>query len=180
MSGHFGRKILFLSAILLSASRALPAQVAPLATFEGISVAVADPTDASRLTDAGVVSVENAGGFVVTLAGELRGRAERDGAIGVLMVPELPFFSIQTYEQTMPFYLNRTMTLVDFYDEMSLGLQIEPEKGIQSMAEFRQRWRALEAGYATMKPEVFGELAADSVPMRELGRDTRRVIVSRR
>jgi hypothetical protein len=68
-----------------------------------------------------------------------------------------PFFSIKTYEQTMPFYLNRTLTLVDFYDEMNLGLDLEPEKGIQTMEEFRERWSALDAGYATMKPEVFDE-----------------------
>ena len=94
--------------------------------------------------------------------------------------PELPFFSIKTYEQTMPFYLNRTLTLVDFYDEMNLGLDLEPEKGIQTLEEFRQRWSVLDAGYATMKPEVFDELVAENVPMRELGHDTRRVIVARR
>jgi 4-amino-4-deoxy-L-arabinose transferase-like glycosyltransferase len=94
--------------------------------------------------------------------------------------PELPFFSVQTYEQTMPFYLNRTFTLVDFYDEMNLGLDIEPDKGIQTKEAFRQHWRALEAGYATMKPEVYDELVEDALPMRLLGRDTRRVVVSRR
>ena len=94
--------------------------------------------------------------------------------------PDVPFYSIQTYEQTLPFYLRRTMTLVDFSDEMSLGLDIEPEKGIQTKEAFRQTWRTLDAGYATMKPEVYDELAAEGVPMRELGHDTRRVIVSRR
>ncbi|MEP6702166.1 MAG: hypothetical protein ABJB04_04185, partial [Betaproteobacteria bacterium] len=94
--------------------------------------------------------------------------------------PELPFFSIKTYEQTLPFYINRTLTLVDFYDEMHLGLDIEPEKGIQTVEEFRHRWRALDAGYATMRPDTFDELNAEKLPMRELGRDTRRVIVSRR
>ncbi len=53
----------------------------------------ADRTDTSRLTDGGVVNVEGAGAFVVTLAGELRGRADQNGAIGLLLVPELPFFT---------------------------------------------------------------------------------------
>jgi hypothetical protein len=94
--------------------------------------------------------------------------------------PELPFFAVQTYDQTMTFYLNRTMTLVDFYDEMSLGLDQEPDKGIQTLVEFGDRWNALDAAYATMRPEEYDKLAAAGLPMRVLGRDTRRVVVSRR
>jgi len=45
------RKIVLLSAFSLAAARVLPAQAAPLAAFEGVSLAVADPTDVSRLTD---------------------------------------------------------------------------------------------------------------------------------
>jgi hypothetical protein len=56
-------------------------------------VSTGEPTDISRLTDGGVVSVEGASAFVVTLAGELRGRTDRDGVIGLLLVPELPFFT---------------------------------------------------------------------------------------
>ena len=91
-----------------------------------------------------------------------------------------PFFTIRTYEQTLPFYLKRTMTLVDFYDEMALGLLEEPSKGIPHVAEFLPQWAALDAGYATMKPETYDELRAAGMPMRELGHDTRRVIVSRK
>jgi len=94
--------------------------------------------------------------------------------------PELPFFSVQTYEQTLPFYLDRTLTLVDFYDEMNLGLELEPTKGIEKKFQFEALWRSLDAGYATMKPEVHEEFVRDALPMRELGRDTRRVIVSRK
>jgi 4-amino-4-deoxy-L-arabinose transferase-like glycosyltransferase len=92
----------------------------------------------------------------------------------------LPFFSIQTYEQTLPYYLKRTMTLVDFYDELNLGLEQEPGKGIEHVEDFVPVWLALDAGYATMKPEVYDLLNKAAVPMRELGRDTRRVIVSRK
>ena len=94
--------------------------------------------------------------------------------------PEVPFFSIRTYEQTLPFYLKRTMTLVDFYDELQLGLEQEPEKGIAQVSEFVRTWHALDSAYATMNPEEFKALNATGLPMRELGRDTRRVIVSRK
>jgi hypothetical protein len=68
-------------------------QDAGLSSFENISVGPAERTEASRLTDAGVLNIGDAGGMVITLAGELRGRAERSGSIGVLLLPELPFFN---------------------------------------------------------------------------------------
>ena len=92
----------------------------------------------------------------------------------------LPMYSIRTYEQTLPFYLKRTMTLVDFYDEMALGLFQEPHKGIESLPKFLPIWSALPAGYAAMRPETYDELKQLQVPMRLLGSDTRRVIVSRK
>jgi hypothetical protein len=89
----FNRVLLLAMLLLASRTPRLFGQVAVLSSFEGIAVATADRADTSRLTDAGVVSVEGASAFVVTLAGELRGRADRDGAIGLLLVPELPFFT---------------------------------------------------------------------------------------
>ena len=64
-------------------------------------------------------------------------------------------------------------------DELNLGLELEPEKGIPRIEEFVPVWQELAEGYATMKPGVFDDLRAAGLPMRELGRDTRRVIVSR-
>jgi 4-amino-4-deoxy-L-arabinose transferase-like glycosyltransferase len=93
---------------------------------------------------------------------------------------DVPFFSIRTYEQTLPFYLKRTLTLVDFYDELNLGLQQEPEKGLEWMPQFYAAWLALDAAYAAMKPEDYEALQEAGLPMRELGHDSRRVIVSRK
>lgn len=64
-----------------------------LVSFERISVAAADRTEVSRLTDAGVVSIGTAGGMVVTVAGELRTRADRDGVVGVLFLPDVGVFN---------------------------------------------------------------------------------------
>ena len=64
-----------------------------LTAFENIAVGTADRNDVSRLTDAGVVSIDGARGMVVTVAGELRGRTEREGVVGVLLLPDLAFFT---------------------------------------------------------------------------------------
>jgi hypothetical protein len=85
-------RILLGSLLLLFTSR-LVGQIAPLSAFEGIAVVTAERSETSRLTDGGVASVEGGSGFVVTIAGELKGRADRDGVIGVLLVPEIPFFT---------------------------------------------------------------------------------------
>ncbi len=36
--------------------------------------------------------------------------------------PDAPIYSVRTYEQTLPFYIKRTVTLVDYQDEMAYGL----------------------------------------------------------
>ena len=91
-------------------------QVSVLNSFEGIAVPTAERTDTSRLTDGGVVNVEGASAFVVTLAGELRGRADKDGVVGLLLVPELPFFT--------SIYRNRRMLLsaADFTVPITAGM----------------------------------------------------------
>jgi hypothetical protein len=70
-------------------SPVLVGQAAALGSFENLTVTPAERTETSRLTDGGIVSVEGAGSITVTLAGELKGRADRDGVIGVLLVPAI-------------------------------------------------------------------------------------------
>lgn len=81
-----------LSLLFLLRHHAASGQDSGVSAFENLSVGAAERTDVSRLTDAGVVNLGDAGGMVITLAGELRGRADRSGSIGVLFLPELPFF----------------------------------------------------------------------------------------
>ena len=40
--------------------------------------------------------------------------------------PSAPFYQIAMYDQTVPFYLGRTTTLVAFRDELALGIDAEP------------------------------------------------------
>ena len=83
---------LLAAAVLSIAPGAMAQDKDRMSAFEGISVAGADRTEVSRLTDAGVVSLPNASAMVVTVAGELKGRADRNGEVGVLFLPNVPFF----------------------------------------------------------------------------------------
>jgi hypothetical protein len=69
---------------------------------------------------------------------------------------------------------------VDHPDELAMGLKSEPEKAIASMGEWRRRWEAAAQAYAIMQPDEYDALQRDGVPMVELGRDPRHVVVSRR
>jgi 4-amino-4-deoxy-L-arabinose transferase-like glycosyltransferase len=94
-----------------------------------------------------------------------------------VLLPDVPFYSIGMYEQTLPFYLQRTFTLVDYRDELGFGLDQEPLLGIPTLDEFRSRWQAEGDAFAVMKPETYNLLQESHLPMMMVARDTRRVIV---
>ncbi|MBL8473101.1 MAG: glycosyltransferase family 39 protein [Rhodocyclaceae bacterium] len=91
--------------------------------------------------------------------------------------PSTPFYSVQGYDQTLPFYLDRTLTLVDFRDEMDFGLQQEPQLAVDSVDQFKHLWRSQPGAYAVLGESAYNQLAADALPMRIVARDTRRIVV---
>ncbi len=93
---------------------------------------------------------------------------------------DVPFYSVRMYDQTLPYYLERTVIPVEHYDELAMGIASEPDKSIAALPEWRKRWENADQAYAIMQPDEYEALQRDGVPMRELGRDPRRVIVSRR
>ncbi len=91
---------------------------------------------------------------------------------------DCPLYSLRTYDQTLPFYLGRTTTLVAYADEMAFGLEREPHLGIPDMRDFIARWNSPACAYAFMEPVTFDEMTREALPMRVLARDTRRVLVA--
>ncbi len=91
--------------------------------------------------------------------------------------PDVPFYSVNMYDQTLPYYLKRTFTLVAYQDELAFGLQQEPDKWIPDIPSFEQKWRNQTYALAIMTPETFDSLRSQGLPMQEIARDTRRVVV---
>jgi 4-amino-4-deoxy-L-arabinose transferase-like glycosyltransferase len=91
-----------------------------------------------------------------------------------------PIFSVRTYDQTLPFYLGRGVILVDFRNELDLGLTLEPHKAVTSLEEFEARWRASAQSLAVLEPPLYRELQAQDLPMVLRAQNPRRLIVSRR
>ena len=91
--------------------------------------------------------------------------------------PQVPFYSVGGYEQTLPFYIKRTVTLVDYQDEMAYGLKQEPHLWVPDLATFERMWRDDTYALAVMGPEVFDKLREAQLPMQLIARDTERVFV---
>ncbi|MBE0621878.1 MAG: glycosyltransferase family 39 protein [Burkholderiales bacterium] len=93
--------------------------------------------------------------------------------------PGMPFYSVDTYDQSLQFYLQRPTTMVSYKDELGFGIAQEPQKFIPTVAQFEKKWDAEHEALAMMSPQRYDELRAKGLPMRLVARDTRRVIVAR-
>jgi len=91
--------------------------------------------------------------------------------------PDVPFYSVNTYDQSLQFYLRRTTTMVEYKDELGFGIRQEPQKFIPDIAGFVTVWRQAPAAWAMMQPDLWARLKAQGLPMVEAARDQRRVIV---
>jgi 4-amino-4-deoxy-L-arabinose transferase-like glycosyltransferase len=94
--------------------------------------------------------------------------------------PDATIYMVGTYDQTLPFYWRRTFELVAYRGELDFGLKLDPTAEMASVAQFVERWNIESSAYAVMERIMFDDLKSRGVPMRELGRDVRRVLVARR
>jgi hypothetical protein len=105
----------------------------------------------------------------------------KDLALALLAVAPraAPVYAVQMYDQSLPFYLQHTIVLVDYRDEFTLGLTQAPERGIATLAEFSRLWRSANAAYAEMPIESYDQLSSEGVPMRVIAGFPEKVLVSR-
>jgi 4-amino-4-deoxy-L-arabinose transferase-like glycosyltransferase len=93
---------------------------------------------------------------------------------------DAPFYSVKSYDQSVPFYLGRSVTLVGYKDELAPGIAAEPGKYVGSVDEFLGRWREHDEAFAIMSPRLYEELKVEGLPGTVLARDSRWIIVARR
>jgi 4-amino-4-deoxy-L-arabinose transferase-like glycosyltransferase len=96
------------------------------------------------------------------------------------IMPGTPIYAVRTYDQTLPFYLGRTMTLVETRGELDFGLRLEPEKGLGSLEAFVARWGTEPDALALMEPDTYALLQRRGLPMVVRASSPERLIVSRR
>lgn len=75
-------------------------------------------------------------------------------------------YAVNGYDQTLPFYLQRNVTLVDYVDEFALGEQLEPHRWIATLENFVPHWQANVRPLAFMSLTAFERLQKKHLPMR--------------
>ena len=91
--------------------------------------------------------------------------------------PGTRLYSVQHYDQTVAFYIARTLTLVDYVDEFEMGIKAQPALRIDSLGEFEAHWRRPGDALAIMHPDTYESLRAQGLPMQSLHQDPRRALV---
>jgi 4-amino-4-deoxy-L-arabinose transferase-like glycosyltransferase len=103
-------------------------------------------------------------------------------ALQAELTPETKLYIVGRYEQALPFYLRRTMTMVQHADELEFGLQQQPELWIPTREEFMRIWMQHHASgtaaVAILSRDAYDQFVKAGLPMRVIGDDPRRVIIS--
>lgn len=89
------------------------------------------------------------------------------------------FYSLGLYEQTLPPYLKRTVTLVDYLDEMGLGAAMEPAGVRFNFSDFAEEWLASDRAYAITDFDQLPRMDMAGLDYRVVAADLRRVIIAR-
>jgi hypothetical protein len=92
---------------------------------------------------------------------------------------DAPIYSVATYDQSLTFYLRRSVTLVDYRGEMDYGLRRAPAGYIADVAEFVHRWSPPVRMFAVMERTMFDDMQRSGVPMRLIAEERGHVLVAR-
>lgn len=124
-------------------------------------------------------------GTLLQLSTEAQGRYRAGYPLVAAIQAELakssahtPFYAVEMYDQTLPFYLERTMTLVNFTDELAFGLQQEPHRALPTRTAFIEQWNKPQKALAIMQHSIYTRLQQQGLPMHIVAQDTRRMIVT--
>ena len=100
-------------------------------------------------------------------------------AIRPYVKADMPLYSVGSYEQTLPFYLKRTFTLVQYQDEMAFGIMQEPQRWIPDIASFAKVWQAQPTAVAIMQSPMYPQIKQLGLEMKVIYDDGQNVVVSK-
>jgi 4-amino-4-deoxy-L-arabinose transferase-like glycosyltransferase len=75
-------------------------------------------------------------------------------------------YCVNDYWQPLPFYWQRTCTLVAWRGELDFGLTQEPQRWVADLPAFATQWRAQRDALAILRPQDYQQLQALGLPMR--------------
>ncbi len=91
--------------------------------------------------------------------------------------PDVPVYSVGGYQQTLPFYLRRTMTLVAYQGELEFGIQHARDslagRYIGTLEGFARDWRKQDRALAFVPREMLPKVKALGIRYRVIARNPR-------
>lgn len=109
--------------------------------------------------------------------GQIKGSKTIVEKIAAEIKPETEFFSVGVYDHTFPYYLRRTVWLVDVGGEFEFGKNAEPARWIPSKNAFILRWQAAPSAIAMIDAGSYNEMIEKKLPMKMVYQDSRRIVV---
>jgi hypothetical protein len=101
-------------------------------------------------------------------------------AVRPYLKPNMPFYSVGMYEQTLPFYLKRTLTLVDNKeDELDFGIKQEPWRVLPDLPSLAKVWQTQPEALAVMPLNYYSLLEKEGMTMKILYQDEQSMVVSK-
>jgi 4-amino-4-deoxy-L-arabinose transferase-like glycosyltransferase len=91
--------------------------------------------------------------------------------------PGTRVYAVEHYDQTVPFYIGRTVTLVNYLDEFATGLAHEPGLALANVDEFAADWVRPGDAMAIIQPDSYERFLARGLSMILVHRDERRALV---
>ena len=109
----------------------------------------------------------------------LQSSATLADAIGPQLTGTTRLYSVENYEQSLPFYLKRTMTLVHYVDEFELGQTAEPTKHIAELKDFPTAWAAPGPAIAIIPPNDIEKMRSLGIAFTIIHHDPRRAAIKK-
>lgn len=93
---------------------------------------------------------------------------------------QVPFYAVDVYDHSMPFYLGRTLTMVHYSDELGLPATWEPQKFVPTVAEFVALWARAPRAYAILRPEQLATMRREHALPADVVAAGRRLVMIRK
>lgn len=101
-------------------------------------------------------------------------------SIKAKMEPDTRLYSVDNYDQSLPFYLKQTLTLVDYVDEFELGEKAAPEKWIHRLEDFPAAWNAPGNAIAIIGPGEVEKMKSLGLSFDIIHQDPRRIAIRKK
>jgi len=116
--------------------------------------------------------------------GRSRAGADLAPIVRSVLTPATQLYSVGQYAQSLTFYLGRPARLAAYEDEFAFGLAQEPAMGIPTVPAFIEQWRrdtaAGVSSVAIVRPDIVADLREQQVPLRVVGADAFRTVITNR